>query len=215
MIAHAKACTGPCVLLLLCAVGRAAVAAQGVRQRVTFADSFESLPQVIKPGQEVKVRGEMRRATQGRVVSIAGDQLVIAKRQYPFPYFRPRKEQAFAKDVVRNIDVVDSSWNGAVLGAVAAIGFLGVSIELECSPSCVDNFGRPGRWVLGSVLLVPLGTAAGSLIDSLINRRVYEGQPQRPRITIVPVVGRNGVGLVAQIPFGAEPPAGRVQRRPH
>jgi hypothetical protein len=218
----------PSVLLLMCAVCPAAVAAQDVpdrttstgdikagRQSVTFADSFEVLPQVIKTGQEVKVRADIGRATQGKVVSITGDQVAIARRQYPFPYFRPRKEQVFAKDVVRSIDVVDSSWNGAVLGAGAAIGFLAVSIELDCSPSCDDNFGRPGRWVLGSVMLVPLGTAAGGLIDSLLNRRVYEKEPQRPRITIVPVLGRNGVGVMAQVRFREGTLAGRVKRRLH
>lgn len=205
-------------MLLLCAVCPEVIAAQGLpdrttstedgkagQQRATFANAFEALPQVLETGQEVKIRGDGRRATRGRVVSIAGDQLVIARRQYPFPYFRPRKEEAFTKAVVRNIDVVDPSWNGATLGAAAAIGFLAVSIERDCSPSCNDNFGRPGRWVLGSVMLVPLGTAAGGLIDSLMNRRVYEGEPQKPRVTISPALGRTGVGLSLSIPFRTTP----------
>ena len=213
----------PC-LLLVCIVCPAQVAAQGVqapttgtgdartgRQSATLADSFEALPHVIKTGQEVKVRGDGRRATKGSVVSVTGDQLVIARRQYPFPNFRPRKDEAFSKDVVQSIDVVDSSWNGALMGAAAGVGFLAATIELGCSATC-DNVGS---WVIGGLIFVPLGTAAGGLVDSLRNRRVYERAPERSRVTIVPALGRSGVAIVAHVHFGERARADQVKRWSH
>jgi len=61
---------------------------------------------------------------RGKVVSISDSELVVARRQYPFPYFRSRKEQVFAKDAVEGVDAVDSAWDGALLGMAAGAPFL-------------------------------------------------------------------------------------------
>ena len=72
---------------------------------------------LLNVGQEIKVKEEAGRSVRGKVVSISSSQLVVARRQFPFPYFRLRKEEVFTEDVVKSVDSVDSVWNGAVIGA--------------------------------------------------------------------------------------------------
>ena len=163
--------------LLIHPIGTLPALAQGAGT-VDQAGSFEALPLVLQVGQEVKVSTGSERATGGRVVSLSGDQLVVARRQYPFPYFRPRVERTFTKELVSGIDLVDSNWNGAVIGAVGAVGFNAAWIESNCSPSCDDNFGKAGRWVLGSLLFVPIGVALGGLVDSLITKPIYKDRSE-------------------------------------
>jgi hypothetical protein len=172
--------------------------AQGTVDRT---GSFEALPLVLKVGQEVKVSREGERATRGKVVSISGDQLVIARRQYPFPYFRPRVERTFTKELISGIDLVDSNWNGVVIGAAGAVGFNAAWIESDCSPSCDDNFGKGGRWVLGSLLFVPIGMALGGLIDSLITKPVYGSRSGTPHVSVVPQFERGRKGIAAEFRF--------------
>jgi hypothetical protein len=106
-----------------------------------------------------------------------------------------------AVDFVGKIDIVDSTWDGAAIGAAAAIGLLAVSIEADCRTSCDDNFGRPGRWALLSILFVPIGMGVCIGIDELMNRTVYEAQPQKPRLMVSPWLGRDRGGVLARIQF--------------
>ena len=77
------------------------------------ASSFEGLQPILKVGQEVTVQDEAGQATQGKVVSISNNQLVITRLQD----WR-LEELAFSEDFVRRIDVADSVWwPGAVVGA--------------------------------------------------------------------------------------------------
>ncbi|HEU0011930.1 MAG TPA: hypothetical protein VFT34_19105 [Verrucomicrobiae bacterium] len=164
-------------------------------------NSFEALRLVLKVGQELKVRNETGRATRGKVVSISDDELVVARLQNPFGLFRPREKQAFAKDLVQSIANVDSGWNGGLIGAAAGAGLLAALIQIECSRSCDDNFGRRGRWEFGRLLFVPVGLSIGWGLDEMINRSIYERQPQAPRIAIVPWLKGDRKSVMAQVQF--------------
>lgn len=164
-------------------------------------NSFEALPLVLKVGQELKVRDATGRATRGKVVSISDDELVVARLQNPFGFFRPRAKQAFARELVQSIAHVDSGWNGGLIGAAAGAGLLAALIQIECSPSCDDNFGRRGRWEVGKFLFVPVGLGIGWGLDEMINRPVYERQPQTPRVTIAPWLERDRKGVMAHVQF--------------
>jgi len=164
-------------------------------------NSFEALPRVLTVGQEVKVRDEMGRATRGTVVSISDDELVVARLQNPFGLLRPREKRAFATGLVRSIANVDSGWNGGLIGAAAGAGLLAALIQIECSPSCDDNFGRRGRWEVGKFLFIPVGLAIGWGLDEMINQPIYERQPQAPRVTIAPWLEQDRKGVMARVRF--------------
>jgi hypothetical protein len=156
-------------------------------------NSFETLRLVLDVGQEVKVRDETGHATEGKVVSITESQLVISRKRF----LRSRVERAFARDLTRRIDIVDSRWNGAVLGGAAAVGVVAAGIKFGCTASC----DRTGSWFLGIATLVPIGIGVGAAIDSLIKKTVYEGGPQTSRAIIAPWIERDRKGVLARVFF--------------
>jgi hypothetical protein len=171
---------------------------------ITTADAlaqyaFETLPQMLEVGQEVKVRDETGRTTRGRVVSISDKGLIVARRQYPFPQFRPRKEETFAKGAIERIDKVDSAWNGAAIGAGISAAVLIPPIWLNDSASRGNQIGV---YVLVTApLLIASSAAAGGAIDSLFNETVYEPRSEPLRIAIAPLLERDRKGVVLQLRF--------------
>ena len=163
------------------------------------SNSFEALPRILKVGQEVKVRDETGRTTLGTVVSISDNQIVVARPRI----FRSPVEQAFAKEEVRRIDIMDSTADGTVIGAAAGFG-LAASLAVGCSRSysCKNgNFGVLGGFIVSSALFVPVGVGISYSIDSAVNKTIYERPFQTPRVTVVPFLGRNAVGLLAHVQF--------------
>ena len=85
----------------------------GTPEAQEVVNSFAALQPVLNVGQEVQVRTEAGQATQGRVVSISADQLVIAR---PLGratglwarWFSRTEEQAFAEAAVRRIRAVST-----------------------------------------------------------------------------------------------------------
>ena len=159
--------------------------------------SFEALSSLLERGHEVVVTDEAGRSMKGRISSISPRGLVLARKRFRFS--RPQ-ERVFASELVRTVQFVDSAWNGALIGAAVSLGVVAVMTESDCSRSCVDNFGRPGRWVLGSTMMVPLGIGIGRLLDSAINKSVYE-QPGRREVAISPLLGRDILGVKARVRF--------------
>jgi hypothetical protein len=189
----------PFTALLLSALVTSSALAQDVN---AAPGPFEALPLVLKVGRTIKVRDHAGRATRGKLVSISADHLVVARRQYPFPYFRPRDERTLAKDAVRSIEIVDSWWNGALIGALVGAGVLAASIEFQCSSSSAcDNFGRRRRWEVGKYLFIPAGAFLGCQLDGLINRTIYEDRPGAPKITLVPWFERDAKGVLLHVRF--------------
>jgi hypothetical protein len=145
--------------------------------------SFEALPLVLVPGQTVTVIDDQGRKTKGRLMSIADDEILVAARRYPFPRFRSRLERAFAEAAVARIELVDSTWNGALIGGAvgAAIVVPGIwsSKNKDSNLAPVYNF-----------LFVPLAILAaagiGSWVDSLSNETVYERRSESQRFTLAP-----------------------------
>lgn len=157
-------------------------------------------PPTIVADQEVRIRSEQGRATGGRVVRVDADELTISYRPRLFRPFRKPIEQTFDRDRIRSIEVVDSTWNGAAIGAAGAIALEAIAIHRDCTPSCDDNFGKPGRWVVGTVGIVLPAAAAGALIDAALNRRIYAARPGQS-VRVVPTLGGGSRGVVAALTF--------------
>jgi hypothetical protein len=156
------------------------------------ADSFDTLSRSLNIGQKVKVSSDRDRATVGTLVSVSADQLVVSRK----PWFRRPVERTFTRDSVRQIDRVDSAWNGALLGGAAAVGFTAASCAVGCAS---DEQGL--YWALGLYVYVPAGILLGGLIDSLVTESVYKRPAAAHRIVVVPTVTRGQRAIAAQIRF--------------
>ena len=157
------------------------------------AKSFAALRFVLDVGQVVRVRDETGHSTKGKVVAITETQLVVSHKGL----FRSRTERAFTPDIIRRIEIVDSGWNGAVIGGAAALAFVATAVKFGCDDSC----DKTGSWVLGVVTFVPIGIGIGGAIDSRINKTIYEGRLHKPRVTVVPWVERDRKGVLARVTF--------------
>jgi hypothetical protein len=156
--------------------------------------SFEALPVALKIGQSVMVTDERGRASRGKLVSISDKQLVVSRKRS----FGRRAEQTFPREVVRRIDIVDSTWNGGVIGAATGVGLLGLLVGLG------DNASGEAGTAFGFLTLP--AALGGALVGGYIDHRrvdnpIYEQRPQPPRVTLAPVLGRNGIGVVARVGF--------------
>lgn len=158
--------------------------------------SFEALPALLERGHEVIVTDETGHTMRGRISSISPSRLLVVRKRFPFS--RPEARE-FAEGSVDRIQIVDSTANGAALGAAAAVGVLAGLIERDCSPSCDDNFGRTGRWFVEGVQLIPIGLALGGVVDSMINQSVYERPHQTRHFAVSPVLGRVRKGVAVQV----------------
>lgn len=160
--------------------------------------SFEELQSLLGRGHEVIVTDEAGQSTRGHISSLSSTQLVIVRKRFRFS--RPQARE-FDGDSVRTIRIVDSTWNGGLLGAAAAAGVLAALIEGECSAGCDDNFGRPGRWIVRGFLFVPIGIGLGTTIDSRINTPIYERQKGISRVTVFPTFLGARKSVLVQVHF--------------
>ena len=158
--------------------------------------SFAILQTFVGVGDEIKVRHEGGRPVRGKVVSISDSELVVARLQYPFPSFRSRKEQVFAKDVVESVDAVDSVWNGALLGMAAGTAVLIRQVQLADRRNQSPGFAA----LLFGIPAVVVGAGIGGGIDLLLNQTIYR-RSQTHRIAISPWLGRDQKGVMARVRF--------------
>ena len=109
-------------------------------------DSFGELALILEPGYQVVVWDEAGRKTQGRVLSISGEEVVVTRRRRFLGFFRSPEELVFGADSITRVEIVDSTWNGAFIGAAVTLGAVAVITEIDCTPSCDDEYWRSGRW---------------------------------------------------------------------
>ena len=165
--------------------------------------SFDALHAILDTGCEVVVRDAAGRKTRGRVSSISDDQIVIF-REGATPFLRlinPAVERRFPVDSVTRIDMVDSTWNGTFIGAAVGVGLaFGISRWEETAVPNSNNLKGLGTLVFGGLSIV-VSSAVGHLIDLSMNAPIYERPSQTPRISFVPLLGRERIGLMARVHF--------------
>ena len=155
-------------------------------------ESFDALQSILDPGHEVIVKDEEGRKTEGRVVSISANQLVIARSRSLLRW--GTEERAFPEDVVRRIDIVDSAWQGLVIGLAVGAGVATLACRGEGVPAgyCL---------IIATPLFIIPGEFLGGMIDASINEPIYQRPSQTPRVTISPLLGRDQTGVVARVRF--------------
>jgi hypothetical protein len=152
----------------------------------TLVDSFERLRAVLTPGQTILVMDRDGHKQRGELVVNTGQEITIKWRD---AFFRSR-QRAFVESRVTQVEVSDSPWEGAVIGAGA-----GMAVSLWIV------YGTDRSSALPVAFLAPIvGPFLGGTVDLRMNRVVYTS-PAAGTVTFVPVVGRGRVGGAAQIRF--------------
>lgn len=182
--------------LMLCAMHATAQQANGQ----TTAQSFGELQSTVVVGEAVAVRDDTGRVVKGKVVSLQGDQLVIAR---PRSWFRAAEERTFTQQTVSTIERVDSTWNGALIGVAVGIGAAGA-----LTAACINNDSCATNADSAAYVFVPTaigfgfgGMGIGAALDSLVRRTIFQRQPPAARITMLPVFDTERFGLATSIRF--------------
>ena len=169
--------------LLILTLAATPIAAQ------TPATSFAGLQPLVKVGQTLNVSDDQGRVTRGKLVSISGGQLRIRRPRF----FLGTEARTFSERSVTRIGLKDSSWNGALLGAVAGVG-LSFSLLHNCDDRCLLLATAAPFIVIG-------GAGTGIAIDDSHTRVVYENSGQAGRFTVTPLIQPKRVGILARVGF--------------
>ena len=167
------------------------------------AASVDELRGILQPGHEVVLWDAEGRRTRGLLSSIAGDQVVIHRRaSSPLLclFVRP-KDRAFPAESLTRIDIVDSTWNGALIGAAIAPALVfGIYRWEETAVSDSNSTKGLATVVFGGISTV-LAIAVGQQIDLSMNQPIYQRQRGRPQLTLAPWLESNGKGVLARVRF--------------
>jgi hypothetical protein len=159
----------------------------------TPAGSFADLQPMLAVGQQVMVSDQHGRSIHGRLVSIAGDELVMIS----MPRFIGRSSRlTFSESAVTTVRLVDSTSNGFALGALA--GFV-VALAVLCPSE--DGCSGGGAAAFVAIPAIFAGGAAGYFIDRISTTLVYDRPARTPTVTLTPVAARGRVAVVARIGF--------------
>ena len=166
-------------------------------------ESFDTLATVLQPGYEVVVEDESGQRRRGRVSSISHDGLTLAACPWNSSCGASRGlsysgEYAYTRTLVTRVEIVDSTWNGALIGAAISpalvYGLHRWELGVSGNPDAIGVFLlAPG------IVLVSMGV--GAAIDLSINESIYERPSQAPRVTIAPLIGRHQKGLAVRVGF--------------
>lgn len=165
--------------------------------------SFGELPRILQPGYEIVVWDAVGRKTRGRVSSISGDRVAVYQRAASplLRLFISPKDRAFPADSVARIDIVDSTWNGALIGAaIAPVLVFGIHRWEETAVSDSNSMKGMATVVFGGISAV-LAIAIGQKIDLSMNQPVYQRQPGSSRVTVTPWLEPTRKGVLATVHF--------------
>jgi hypothetical protein len=150
----------------------------------TVANSFEELPRVLKKGQNVVVTDASGQRTRGKIAEVSASSLVLMP-----------DARTFAEGAVTEIRATDSVLSGALIGASIGLGL--ATWDYLIDPS------EPGNAAVFTVA-IGLGTAVGTAIDALVNRRgqiLYASPRQTRRLIISPVLRKDRQGVRVSVRF--------------
>lgn len=175
-----------------------------------MATSLEALQSILEPGHQVVFvqHGKSRLATaverswlsirqEVLVAEVSPDRIVLVRTRL----FR-RQEIVLTPDWIDRIDIVDSTRNGVLLGTGIG-GVLGIAEILQTrreARSRDDCNLCPLGYMFGALLPI-IGGGLGGRIDAAINSPIYERPSQRSRVILGPLLGRERVGVLAEVRF--------------
>lgn len=157
-------------------------------------DSFDKLPQKVRPGQTVIVVDARGAEIKGKVQEVSSAKLVI---DYGNGVTDPSlpTSHAFTPGEVSRVLKPGHLWDGAIKGA--AIGALPV-LAVTLAEDCYDC-GFTGAVAISGLI----GAGIGVGIDALFGPKTVfrNNQAHTSRLSLAPIVGRNRRGVAAAIRF--------------
>jgi hypothetical protein len=160
--------------------------------------AFEELPSIIEPGCEVIVFDETGRKTRGRVTAISRDSVVV---RYRRRLFSASEERALSSEIVSRIDIVDSTWNGALIGAaVAPVLVYGIHRWEDAAVPDSNSMKGLGTIVFGGISAT-LAVGIGFWIDGSMNGAIYERRRGTPGVTLAPWLEPTRRGIRVHVRF--------------
>lgn len=159
------------------------------------ASSFDQLAVLVKPGDTITVSDVTGRETRGRIEKLSSDVLILDTSAGP----RQLGELDVAAITQRRSD---SLKNGAIIGAAAGTAYFVTILTILSGTSDGGGPIVPAA-IVGGVLTVGMGAAAGAGIDALISRRqvIYQKAPGRSRLGVSPLFGNGRRGAAVTVHF--------------
>jgi hypothetical protein len=179
--------------------------------------SFEDLREVLGKGQHVVVHDDTGRTLRGTLMLLTDDDITIASSadagvwEAALPVFWPAdlavvlKRQflstpprTFNTQAVKQIDLVDPTWNGSAWGAATGAGIASVVYLWERDQ---PDASLKGIWTALAVLCgIPTAIRIGHVLDRAINAPVYQRRETGAEISLLPLA-RPGAGIVVHVRF--------------
>jgi hypothetical protein len=182
------------VLMLCCVLSPNEVVAQAVTQ------SFAELRPQLPSGSTIVIRGETGGTTTARVVGWGDGQLTVSRRG---SLLRRAEQLTFAENSVARIELADSTWDGALIGAAVGVGAAAlVTIACTSSDSCSRNADSTIYVFAPAAVLGGLGgLGVGGLIDSHVRRTLFERPRPRSGLQVSPFIDHRTRGVAVSLWF--------------
>jgi hypothetical protein len=156
-------------------------------------ESFDKLPQKVRPGQTVIVVDQRGAEIKGKVEEVTDARLVVDYGRGVIDPSLPTS-RAFTPADVSRVLKPGHLWDGAIKGAV--IGMIPILV-LAASDDCYDCGWGPAVATTGLI-----GAGIGIGIDALWGpKTVYRSNVRASRVSLAPILGRERKGVAAAIRF--------------
>ena len=179
---------------LLCAITASPASSQ---DQALPTDSVSTISAAVSIGQRIDIRDDSGRRGRGILTSISSDSVVVVSERRRF-FRRSVTPETFAASDIDRIDVIDSIWQGRVIGAAAGIA----ATALIVGAARKDGTGyEPLLWLFPGPLLALGGSAIGGAIDGAHNRTAYERSPDRTTRTPACQPSWSRLAVMARLSF--------------
>jgi hypothetical protein len=160
-------------------------------------DSVSAISAAVSIGQRIAIRDDSGRRVRGILASISSDSIVILRERRRF-FRRSITPETFPPHDVDHIEVIDSTWQGRVIGAAAGV----TATALIVAAARNDGNGyEPLLWLFPGPLLAVGGSAIGGAIDGAHNRTAYERRPVRSTRTLALPPSWSHLAVMARVSF--------------
>jgi hypothetical protein len=160
------------------------------------ATSFEELLPLLRPGQEVIVVHADGRRTRERVLAVTSSSLEMQSKSL-LRYRAPGPRTSYSESAITSILLVDSVWQGALIGYAAGFG-VGVA-RCRADDDCLHGD------LVAPLLITLAGGAIGATVDAAIRKTVYLNGTLRPAgratIGVSPLVAPRTTGVSVSLKF--------------